>query len=449
MGLFEMIRRHRALARRQLFLAALLCFSLKASSLQAQHSMPVPACPSRGLVTPGQDGMWYLDGCYGCPNNQEGDSQEPFPHLLPDFLHGSNGIAAEYVYTGEVFSLARGGFNPRKGTAYRGNLDLVLTADTGALDLWEGGRFFLYGNSFHGQTLTANHIGDTQFYSNIDSSPRAADAFQVTEYWYEHALADGDIIIKVGKQDANADFAFVDLGGDFVNSSFGLNPTVPLPTWPNPGMGAAVFLNLTDTIHYKVGVYDGAPTYSVATGSSWAFASIGDYGAMTLQEISITPQLGLDGELPGTYRLGTWYHTHSFDNLETGVGTISGNYGFWGSVDQLLWMEPGSEEEPQGLGAFAQYGWAPSDRNSVDNYYGFGLTYRGPISSRDTDLVGVGIASAGFSAPATNREAAVEIFYKTQITEWASIQPDLMYISSPNGTERDAFLVGLRTEVVF
>ncbi|MCX7399507.1 MAG: hypothetical protein NT138_17715 [Planctomycetales bacterium] len=52
--------------------------------------------------------------------------------------------------------------------------------------------------------------------------------------------------MKLGKQDAKADFAFVDLGGDFINSSFGLIPTVPLATWPNPGMGAAVFLNLTD-----------------------------------------------------------------------------------------------------------------------------------------------------------------------------------------------------------
>jgi porin len=421
------------------------------TSAVAQHSMPVPACPARGLVAPGSDGMWYLDGCYGCQlrGDAEGESADVPVHLIPIAFHEFGGIAAEYIYTGEVFSLAHGGFNSKHGTKYRGNLDLVLTADTEALDLWEGGRFFVYGNSFHGRTLTANHVGDTQFYSNIDSSPRAADEFQVTEYWYEHSLANGDIVVKVGKQDANADFAFVDLGGDFINSSFGLVPTVPLPTWPNPGMGASAFLNLTDLLHYKIGVYDGAPTFSAPTGAGWAISTVGDFGAMTLQELSFTPQFGHNGDLPGTYRIGTWYHTHDFDNLETGVGTVSGNYGFWTSADQLLWKEPGSDDEPQGLGSFLQYGWAPSDRNGVDNYYGAGLTYRGAIPSRNTDLIGLGLASAGFSAAGTDRENAVELFYKTQITPWASVQPDMMYIANPSGAGRDAFLIGLRTEIVF
>lgn len=441
--------RHRA-RKRFLFLALSCLFGL-ASTAQAQHSMPVPACPGRGLVTPGTEGMWYLDGCYGCQldgtNTEEGGA--PSPHLLPDFLHEYNGIAAEYVYTGEFFSLAHGGMDRNRSTKYRGNLDLVLTADTEAMDLWEGGKFFIYGNSFHGRTLTANHVGDTQFYSNIDSSPRPADEFQVAEYWYEHSLANGDIIVKVGKQDANADFAFVDLGGDFIHSSFGLIPTVPLGTWPNPGMGAAVFLNLTDMIHYKIGIYDGAPAFGLPTGASMAFSTVGDFGAMTLQEISLTPQFGADGDLPGTVRLGNWYHTHSFDNLQTGVGTIHGNYGFWASADQLLWKEPGSDEEPQGLGTFAQWGWAPGDRNAVESYYGAGLTYRGAIKSRDTDLVGAGIASAGFSTTGASREEAVEIFYKTQITEWITVQPDMMYIANPSGINNDAFVVGLRSEIVF
>ncbi len=195
--------------------------------------------------------------------------------MLPDFLHEYNGIAAGYIYTGEFFFLAHGGMDRNRGTKYRGNLDLVLTADTEAMGLWEGGKFFLYGNSFHGRTLTANHVGDAEFYNNIDSRPRPADEFQVAEYWYEHSFANGDIIVKLGKQDAKADFAFVDLGG--------------------------------------------ASTFGIPTGASMAFSTVGDFGAMTLQEISLTPQFRAEGELPCRVCLGNWYHTHSFENLQTNV----------------------------------------------------------------------------------------------------------------------------------
>jgi carbohydrate-selective porin OprB len=71
------------------------------------------------------------------------------------------------------------------------------------------------------------------------------------------------------------------------------------------------------------------------------------------------------------------------------------------------------------------------------------------ISNRDYDLLGLGLASAGFSAAGTTREDAVELFYKAQINDWATIQPDVVYIASPSGTGSDALLVGIRTEVVF
>ena len=441
---------HRA-RKRFLFLALNCLFGL-ASTAQAQHSMPIPACPGRGLVTPGTDGMWYLDGCYGCQldgtNAEEDDLSSP--HLLPDFLHEYKGIAAEYVYTGEVFSIAHGGLKTKDGTKYRGNLDLVLNADTTAMDLWEGGRFFIYGNGYHGQALTNEFVGDSQFYSNIDSTPpRRENEFLVMEYWYEHSFADGDILVNVGKQDSNADFAYTDLGGDFLNASFGFSPTILLPSWPNPAIGVASFLNLTDVLHYKVGVYDGSPSQGAMTGGRSGFDSLGDGGVMTMQELSLTPQFGADGELPGTYKAGVWIHSSEFDNLETGVGTLNGNHGYWFVADQMLWIEPGCGDEPQGLGIFYQHGWSPSDRNAVDRYNGTGVTYRGLVTHRDVDLVGVGLASAHFSAAGTNRENAIELFYKAQLTEFITVQPDLVYIANPSGVNNDAFLVGLRSEIVF
>ncbi len=82
-------------------------------------------------------------------------------------------------------------------------------------------------------------------------------------------------------------------------------------------------------------------------------------------------------------------------------------------------------------------------------YFGTGLTYRGPIATRDADVVGVGLASAKFRDSSLSSEQAVELFYKAQINDWAIVQPDMQYIASPSGSERDALVVGLRTELAF
>jgi porin len=322
-----------------------LFVSLAPALVSAQHVLPVPGCPARGLAAPGGDIQPYLDRGYGCSPSgcdlesvTEEDGEETQPLFLPNWAHQYEGITAEYIYTGEVFSNVRGGLNTNKSTRYRGNLDLVMNIDTQAMDMWEGGRFFLYGNQFHGQTLTTRDVGDFQVYSNIESNPRPNNEFQMTEFWYEHSFADGALIVKVGKQDANADFAFVDLGGDFINSSFGLIPTVPLPTWPNPSMGIAAFMDLTDLIHFQVGIYDGSPAFGAPTGGQWGFSTIGDFGAMSLYEVSLRPQFGPDGDLPGTYRLGAWYHSGNFQDTTTG-NPVSGNHGFYASADQLIWKE--------------------------------------------------------------------------------------------------------------
>jgi porin len=430
---------------------------LMSSAAYAQHVLPVPGCPGRGLEAPGGEAGPFLERDYGCsPSGCDAEAmvaeegEEAPPLLLPNWAHQYEGITAEYIYTGEVFSNVHGGLNTNRATRYRGNLDLVMNVDTEAMDMWKGGRFFVYGNQFHGRTLTPNDVGDFQFYSNIESNPRPNNEFQVTEFWYEHSFADGAFIIKMGKQDANADFAFVDLGGDFMNSSFGLIPTVPLPTWPNPGMGISAFVDLTELIHLRAGVYDGSPTFGLPTGGQWGFSTLGDFGAMSLYELSLTPQFGRDGDLPGTYRLGSWYHTADFDNLENGGATqISGNHGFYASGDQLLWKEPGSDDAPQGVGVFAQFGRSPSDRNALDRYFGSGVTYRGPLRNRDADLIGVGIAAGSFSDPALSTERAVEVFYKAQINDWMVLQPDTQYIANPSGNGHDALVVGLRTEIVF
>ncbi len=88
---------------------------------------------------------------YGCSLSStdiiaENAEEDPAPlFLLPEQFHAYEGMTGEYIYTGEVFTNTRGGLSTHDAIRYRGNLDLVLNVDTAAMDMWKGGRFFIYG----------------------------------------------------------------------------------------------------------------------------------------------------------------------------------------------------------------------------------------------------------------------------------------------------------------
>jgi len=128
------------------------------------------------------------------------------------------------------------------------------------------------------------------------------------------------------------------------------------------------------------------------------------------------------------------------------------NIGLYLVLDQELYIEDRAEEDFfQGLGAFFQFSWAPDNRNEVTRYTGGGLTYTGPFSGRDNDVMGLGFARAVFSSnlPDSTHETSIELFYKYWITRWMFLQPDVQYIINPNGLLDDALAIGIRAEIAF
>jgi len=362
----------------------------------------------------------------------------------------SRGIGFEIVYTGEVFSNLRGGLSTDEATEYRGNLDVMIFGDTEALGLWRGGTFLVYGQSGHGNGITDDHVGDLQVLSNID----AHDFTQVSEYWYEHLLWQDKLRLKVGKQDSNADFAASDYGADFINSSFGFAPTIPLPTFPDAALGLSVFGDPVEWLGAGAGIYDGD-----SRGGTWGgdTAFDGEGGQFSIAEIFVRPLVGSEVLGRGRYSVGLWYHSQNVDAITAGPPdrTFSHNHGLYLVVDQPLVSEGAAEERAgQGLGAFLQLSWAPGDRNEVARYYGGGFSYRGIFTDRDDDLMGLGVASARLGrrfrdVNDASHETAVEMFYKTQLTASISAQPDLQWIVNPGGNGRNAFVGGVRFEIVF
>jgi carbohydrate-selective porin OprB len=76
------------------------------------------------------------------------------------------------------------------------------------------------------------------------------------------------------------------------------------------------------------------------------------------------------------------------------------------------------------------------------------------------DILGVGFAQGIFSDYAganegngytENDESLLEVYYSAQVTPWFHISPNIQYIAGPGGdkTNKDAVVVGLRTQMVF
>jgi porin len=368
--------------------------------------------------------------------------------LLGD-LGGFRPMLARHGMTFEISSQDEGFANPdgaldtSEDSRYAGLTDIVFTLDTSGAGWWNGGLFVIDLQNTRGGDIS-DVVGDVQGVSNIVAPPGTRFA----EYYLDQGFADGRFRLKIGKQDANADFVVSDGGGEFVNSSFGLIPTVPLPTFPNPALGVMAGWSPSKVVHFKAGYWDGSGTEGSGISASILTGSGGTIGAAGIE---ITP-FG-NAIIDGTYRVGVWRHSElelaapaNGPGSEPLTGPAEGVYF---TIDQGLW-----EDDDRRLSVFAQGGWGEADRSAVGTYFGGGLTLHGPFRSRPRDAVGIGVAHAEIGELERGEgiggsETVIEAFYKLPVTSWMTLHPDFQWISRPGGTDGTAFVAGLRVWTVF
>jgi porin len=359
------------------------------------------------------------------------------------------GVTFGILYTGEALDKLHGGIGGNTDVEYRGNLDVTLTLDSGRLGLWPGATAFVYFENGQGSGVTKEHVGAVQLLSNIE----AQDFTQISAYWIEQRLGGDMFHIKLGKQDANVEFCRLDYGIHFINSSFALIPTVPIPTFPNPALGASVLVKPTEWLSLGGGIYDGD-----AKGGTFGFESTfdGKGGQFAVVEFDLSTSVLLRHWPTGTYRVGFWDHTKDVEEItnDPNPDKFSENHGVYLTFDQLVLAESANAEGPQGLGAFAQFGWAPQDRNRLTRYLGAGLAYTGAIPRRDSDVLGAAVAHVRFSdrvedLEGRTEETIVEVFYEALLTRWLTLQPDIQFVLNPGGNGRDALVAGSRFYVDF
>jgi porin len=242
-------------------------------------------------------------------------------------------------------------------------------------------------------------------------------------------------------------------------------------------LGVRLRVEPTESFFVQAAVYDGNPDRS-ESGAEITLDP--EEGALVYFEGGFKlNQRKMDTGLPGTYKVGGWYHSDDFyDNYDTvlsfaGLGagpTVhSGNYGIYATADQMLYREQDAQDAAkQGMGAFARAGYAPEDRNLVEWALDGGLVYRGLIPSRDYDSLGLTAAWMWMSsdlasgqravnalAPGTFKpvdyEGLVELTYKAQLTAWWTLQPSVQRVIQPGGSSvhRDAWAIIVLTTLRF
>jgi len=348
-------------------------------------------------------------------------------------------------YTGQLFSNVHGGLTTSDATHAAGLLDLSLTLDSERLGLWPGGSAVVLFEHQDGRGVS-EEVGS---FAAIGTLDEPETEFNHLGAWYlQQNFFHDRLVARLGKSDANLGFVDSDLAALYLNGDFAPPGNIPMPTYPDPAFGLALFADPTRWLTLAAGAWGGDLDVNEHGG-----AGLFDGRAFAIAELTLHGSLL---PLPGHLSAGAWLR--SVDTPEVGAAAggrvFERNYGAYALVDQPLTREAGSEHGDQGLGAWFQLSWAPEDRNLNDLWVGGGLVYTGPIPGRDADVAGFAVASQSLAEGGDGRsdpppELVFEWFYSIQIAPWLALQPDLQLLVNPLQNRRDAVVVGGQLSAAF
>lgn len=336
----------------------------------------------------------------------------------------ASGLDSGASYTQDYWQNINGGL--QQGNGAPGLLDLYATVDG---RIWGGSQNDVLHINVLGITGSSisNRVGDLQTLDNIE----AHDTVTVFEAWYQHNFQASGIKLRGGLLDYNAQFNSLGSAGVFLNSSFGLDPTIaqaPVPTYAVSTLGATLRWDGASGVYVLAGVYDGTPGLpGHPNGTHVDFSS--DAGVLSAVEIGLTG----GGSKPYKLAVGGWYNTRTYQDLAD--NTRDRNHGEYLIGERRLL---GDDEHLPMVDAFFQLGHADTQRNPLDGYIGGGLNVTGLWAARPQDVLGLAVASAHTSklfrrttATARPAETSVELTYSLPVNAHLNIQPDVQYIFNP------------------
>ncbi len=403
----------------------------------------------------------------------------------------ARGVDFEFFWFGAMPNNVSGGIE--RGTEWEGAMLMMMALDSEKLGGWHGGTFTASSLYIHNsKEFSRYHIGDLNKVSLLDFP----DSLRLWELSYEQKFLSDRLSIKGGQLAIDRDFILP----EFYNSLAGLTllnqtffyPTLAFNVWDVAGLAPGhhalastpyaapgVRVRVDPSPHWmaQLGAYDGLPD---RTWSGTRVSLNEAEGALLYAEVGYRHNQGPgDSGLKGNFKLGGYYHTDDFADIEQAVyaafGAIPqssvqqhrGTYGIYALADHQLYRENRVDDPAsQGLSGFFRVAGAPADRNLTEFGIDAGLVYKGLIAGRDWDTIGVAGSYLAMSdrfarafrrssLPEPDYEAAVEASYKAQLTAWWTLQPSIQYVMHPGGRSDptrqidDAVAVILQTTLRF
>ena len=327
-------------------------------------------------------------------------------------------------YIGDIVSNLNGGI--KKGTTYLGLANVKLTFNSEKANLWKGGEAMMNVGNAHGGEPSRNLVGDFLGVSNIE----AGNVTFMYELWYRQSV--GNISLTVGLQDLNADFATTENGALFTNSTFGIQSSladnISVPIFPLTALGAQFKWNIAKNSTWQTAVFDGTPDEFETNPYNLHWKLSKDQGYLVVSEFQLEKSL-IKGK-SGKYKLGVYYHRHN-----DSVNVEQKTKGLYVICDQQI---------TEKLSAFSQIGYSPKSVINHNHFYSVGLNYKGLITKRPKDQMGLAVAYAAIDQSEVGSETAVELTYQVELNDNFYVRPDIQYIINPAGTavKLDNALVG-------
>jgi carbohydrate-selective porin OprB len=346
------------------------------------------------------------------------DAQQAFPLNAVTWLE-QRGVSTALDFSTDVFGGRTNAGSPITSQQW---LDLAASYDLAHLSAsFSHARVFF---SLHANGAIRTGFSDPlQSVSGIQSAP----GVHLAEAWLQHTVSSG-LQVRLGKIDANRDFALVENGLLFLNSSAGYDPTfVTLPNYNDSRPGAELLLDRRSL------------TIKVA-----AFAPVSGNGAILMQEVEKRWMLG---GLSSRFALGAWEMTASMPALND--DEHGGAHGEYLVLEQTFWQHPRSQPGlPRSLGVFLQIGASPELFSCVDRHGTIGLLWKGPLRRRSGDAIGLSFSRGRlslFESTSSSSETGYEVFYRIQVSRM-SFTPDVQYITHPSQLDsgRATLAAGIR-----
>jgi hypothetical protein len=322
--------------------------------------------------------------------------------------------------------------------------------------------------------------------ANFDATmPRANNppSAKLSELYYMQALP-GQLVAAFGKQDFAA-WADTNLFANNERTQFGyvglVSNAIAGVFFPYTATGA--WLDWApNKAHNLVGVWAQADSKAGQTGMDNLFNSDNAYALQYIYSTQIANR-------PGNYLLAGAYSTKDITGFEVTqrrlfsndttdlIANVPGkersdNYAVIANFAQYLWVDDDSaaafearphatkarhHTPPLGVGVFARAGWAPEDRNTIDQFYSFGFGGYGMlIPRRDDDNWGIGWAGSHISddlrdltSKLRGWEHAVEVFYNFALTPAVHLALDAQSVRPVNKSVDTAYTLGARLQLDF